>query len=398
MWKRLNTTSSIVRIGGISTEKKVIYAIVISAIVVVASAALLYVLANQNKEPGQKYPVYFTTMPVSSMKGSLASGGIDGFIAWEPFGSEAIDEDVGVALEWSSEIMPNHPCCVVAASTDYLSKDLGVGLKGSDITLRFVKAHVETTKWMVDALAHEDGANYTLLVNLGMQFTSKSQAIVTSALNHLTYGYQMDDAFMDGITNFTEMFINGGVITPDKLALGAYSNVTDFVNKYANQTFLNGQDTVQPSAILNPSDPVRIGFLKADIHELAQWVAQNKTAGGGAKSFFEKYGVNVANASSTGGYSSGPEEMDKFAAGEVDIGYLGCAPAIQKHLNAQVHTVMVAQANSEGSAIIVKAGSGITSIDNLQNKTIAVPSTGSIQYVLLKAAVEDAGLQLQLKT
>jgi len=387
-----------VRIGGISTEKKVIYAIVISAIVVVASAALLYVLANQNKEPGQKYPVYFTTMPVSSMKGSLASGGIDGFIAWEPFGSEAIDEDVGVALEWSSEIMPNHPCCVVAASTDYLSKDLGVGLKGSDITLRFVKAHVETTKWMVDALAHEDGANYTLLVNLGMQFTSKSQAIVTSALNHLTYGYQMDDAFMDGITNFTEMFINGGVITPDKLALGAYSNVTDFVNKYANQTFLNGQDTVQPSAILNPSDPVRIGFLKADIHELAQWVAQNKTAGGGAKSFFEKYGVNVANASSTGGYSSGPEEMDKFAAGEVDIGYLGCAPAIQKHLNAQVHTVMVAQANSEGSAIIVKAGSGITSIDNLQNKTIAVPSTGSIQYVLLKAAVEDAGLQLQLKT
>jgi len=398
MWKRLNTTSSIVRIGGISTEKKVIYAIVISAIVVVASAAVLYVLANQNKEPGQKYPVYFTTMPVSSMKGSLASGGIDGFIAWEPFGSEAIDEDVGVALEWSSEIMPNHPCCVVAASTDYLSKDLGVGLKGSDITLRFVKAHVETTKWMVDALAHEDGANYTLLVNLGMQFTSKSQAIVTSALNHLTYGYQMDDAFMDGITNFTEMFINGGVITPDKLALGAYSNVTDFVNKYANQTFLNGQDTVQPSAILNPSDPVRIGFLKADIHELAQWVAQNKTAGGGAKSFFEKYGVNVANASSTGGYSSGPEEMDKFAAGEVDIGYLGCAPAIQKHLNAQVHTVMVAQANSEGSAIIVKAGSGITSIDNLQNKTIAVPSTGSIQYVLLKAAVEDAGLQLQLKT
>lgn len=399
MWKRLNMPSSIARTGGVPTDKKVIYAIAIVAIVVTASAAVLYVLANQNKEPGQKYPVYFTTMPVSSMKGSLASGGIDGFIAWEPFGSEAIDEDVGVALEWSSEIMPNHPCCVVAASTDYLSKDLGGGLQGSDITLRFVKAHVETTKWMVDALAHKDGANYTLLVNLGMQFTSKSQAIVTSALNHLKYGYQMDDVFMDGITNFTEMFINGGVITPDKLALGGYSNVTDFVNKYANQTFLNAQSTVQPSdSILNPSDPVRIGFLKADIHELAQWVAQNKTAGGGAKSFFEKYGVNVANASSTGGYSSGPEEMDKFAAGDVDIGYLGCAPAIQKHLNAQVHTVMVAQANSEGSAIIVKVGSGITSIDDLQNKTIAVPSTGSIQYVLLKAAVEDAGLQLQLKT
>jgi len=380
-------------------EKKVIYAIAISAIVVIASAAVLYVLANQDKEPKQKYPVYFTTLGVSSMKGALASGGIDGFIAWEPFGSEAINEDIGFALEWSSEIMPNHPCCVVVASTDYLSKDVGVGLKGLDITLRFVKAHVETTKWMVDSLAHKDGANYTLLVNLGMQFTNKSQAIVASALDHLKYGYQMDAAFMDGITNFTEMFINGGVITSEKLALGGYSNVTDFVDKYANQTFLNAESTVQPSdSILNPDDPVRIGFLKADIHELAEWVAQNKTVGGGAKSFFEKYGVNVENASSVGGYSSGPEEMDKFAAGDVDIGYLGCAPAIQKHLNTQVHTVIVAQANSEGSAIIVKVGSGVTSIDDLQNKTIAVPSTGSIQYVLLKAAVEDVGLQLQLKT
>jgi NitT/TauT family transport system substrate-binding protein len=388
-----------VRLGGIPVEKKVIYAIILSAIVVTASAAVLYVLATKENEPGQKYPVYFVTMPVTGMKGSLASGGIDGFIAWEPFGSEAIIEGVGTALEWSSEIMPNHPCCVVVASTDYLSKDLGSGLKGSDITLRFVKAHVETTKWMLDALAHKSGANYTLLVNLGMQFTSKSQAIVVAALDHLKYGYQMDEAFMTGITNFTEMFINSGVITSDKLALGGYSNVTDFVQKYANQTFLSAQSTVQPSgSILNPSDPVRIGFLKADIHQLAQWVAQNKTVGGGSKSLFEKYGVYVTNASTTGGYNSGPEEMDKFAAGEVDIGYLGCAPAIQKHLNAQVHTVMVAQANSEGSAIIVKANAGIRSMDDLQNKTIAVPSTGSIQYVLLRAAVEDAGLQLQLKT
>ena len=62
-------------------EKKIIYAVAISAIIVIASAGVLYVLANENKEPRQKYPVYFTTMLVSNMKGSLASGGIDGFIA-----------------------------------------------------------------------------------------------------------------------------------------------------------------------------------------------------------------------------------------------------------------------------------------------------------------------------
>jgi len=380
-------------------ERKMLYAIAVVAVVLVAAVAAVYVLTSSEKEPKAKSPVYFVTMPVSSMKGSLASGGIDGFIAWEPFGSEAVVEDVGEALEWSGEIMPNHPCCVVVASTEYLVRDLGGGLTGSDITLRFVKAHAETTKWMVDALNHKNGANYTLLVNLGMGFTNKGQAVVESALDHLKYSYVMDEAFMTGITNFTEMFINSGVITEEKLGIGGYANVSDFVQKYTNEVYIDSLSSVQTSnTILNPSNPVRIGFLKADIHELAEYVAQNVTVGGGSKSMFEKYGVLVTNASSTGGYSSGPEEMDKFAAGDVDIGYLGCAPAIQKHLNAQVHTVIVAQANIEGSAIIVKAGAGITSIDGLQNKTIAVPATGSIQYVLLKAAVENAGLVLELKT
>lgn len=382
----------------LSMERNVLYAIMVAAVVIVSSAAAVYVL-SEDDEPRDKYPVYFVTMSVSSMKGALASGEIDGFIAWEPFGSEAILEDVGEALEWSGDIMPNHPCCVVVASTDYLDLDLGDGLTGSSMTTRFVKAHVEATSWMVDALDDKDSANYTLLVDLGVQFTGKSEGVVESALDHMKYGYQMDLTFMEGITNFTEMFIVGGAITEDKLALGGYDDVEDFVDQYTNETFLDDESTVQPSdVILNPDDPVRIGFLKSDIHQLAQWVAQNRTVGGGSKSLFETYGVNVVNASAVGGYASGPEEMDNFAAGEIDIGYLGCAPAIQKHLNAQVHTVIVAQANSEGSAIVVEAGAGIESIDDLQNKTIAVPSTGTIQFVLLKKAVTDEGLVLQLKS
>lgn len=378
-------------------EKKMIYAIAIAAVVVVASAAAVYVLTRPS-EPAQKHPVYFVTMGVTTMEASLSSGGIDGYIAWEPFDSSAIIDNVGTALEWSGSIMPDHPCCVVVASTDFIAKDLGGGVNGSVITQRFVKAHAETTIWMNYALSHKTGQNYTLLVQLAMQFTNKSKAVVESSFEHLKYGYQMDDNYFDGITNFTDTFINTGVVSSDKLALGGYNNITDFVNRYNDQAYLDALGTVQTSAtVLNPTSPVRLGFLKADIHELASFVAQNATVGGG-KSMFEKYGVKVTNASTTGGFANGPEEMSKFAAGAVDIGYLGCAPAIQSHLNAQTHTVIVAQANIEGSAIIVKAGSGIHSIDGLQNKTIAVPSTGAIQYVLLKKAVTDAGLELELKT
>lgn len=370
-------------------DKKVILAIAIAAIVIGAGAATVYLMSRPQKND----VVFYTTIsPVSNMKGSLARGDIDGFISWEPFDSDAVVGKVGQVLEWSSDIMPNHPCCVVVASTDYIGTELG-----RNVTVHFVKAHVEATRWMVTALSDNTSADYQLLLKLGTQFTGRNESVLKMALDHLKYGYQMDAAFTEGITSFTQMFIDSGVVGADKLQAGGYANVTDFVQKYTNKTFLASENGIQPvDHYLNPDDPVRLGFLGSDLHQLAEWVAQNKTVGGGSQSLLDKYGVKVTNATLTG-YTSGPNEMSAFAAGDVDIGYLGCAPAVQAHLSAGVHTVIVAQANSEGSAIIVKAGSAINSIADLAGKTIAVPSTGSIQFSLLKIAVEDAGMHLEVE-
>ena len=370
-------------------NRKVILAIAIAAVVIGAGAATVFLMSRSQKS---NVVYYVTVSPVSNMKGSLASGSIDGFISWEPFDSDAVVGGVGQVLEWSSDIMPNHPCCVVVASTDYTSTELG-----RDVTVHFVKAHVEATTWILNALSDKTSANYQLLLQLGAQFTGRNETVLKMALDHVKYGYQMDAAFVGGITNFTQDFIDGGVVAADKLQAGGYDNVTDFVGKYTNKTYLASAATIeQVDHYLNPDNAVRVGFLGSDLHQLAEWVAQNKTVGGGSHSLFDKYGVKVTNASLTG-YTSGPNEMSAFAAGDVDIGYLGCAPAIQAHLSASVHTVIVAQANSEGSAIIVKAGSGITTIADLKGKTIAVPSTGAIQFSLLKIAVEKAGMQLEVK-
>lgn len=372
-------------------QKKVILAIAVAAIVIAAGVAVAYLMSRPQKT-GVVY--YVTVSPPSNMKGQLASGSTDGFIAWEPFGADAVVGDVGEVLEWSSDIMPNHPCCVVVASTDYIATE-----PGKNITQHFIKAHVEATKWMVNAMSDKTSSDYQLLLKLGVQFTGRNETVLKMSFDHLKYGYQMDAAFTGGVTNFTQAFIDAGVVKPEKITGGGYSNVTDFIAKYTNKTFLTGEASVlpvTPGEYLNPSDPVRIGFLGADLHQLAEWVAQNKTVGGGSMSLFDKYGVKVTNATATG-YTSGPNEMTAFAGGEVDIGYLGCAPAIQAHLNAEVHTVILAQANSEGSAIIVKAGAGISSVKDLEGKTIAVPSTGAIQFSLLKLAVEKAGLQLEVK-
>jgi NitT/TauT family transport system substrate-binding protein len=121
-------------------------------------------------------------------------------------------------------------------------------------------------------------------------------------------------------------------------------------------------------------------------------VAENKTVGGG-KSLFETYGIKT-EASSPGGYSAGPSEMDAFKAGAVDVGYLGAPPALLKHINAGVNTKIVSAVNFEGSALVVKNTTDVVEFADLNGKTIASPGLGSIQHLLLQAIAEKYGFKV----
>ena len=52
----------------------------------------------------------------SDMAKKLAAGEIDAFIAWEPFNAQAVLNGQGKYLVQSSEIWPDHPCCVLASA------------------------------------------------------------------------------------------------------------------------------------------------------------------------------------------------------------------------------------------------------------------------------------------
>jgi len=150
------------------------------------------------------------------------------------------------------------------------------------------------------------------------------------------------------------------------------------------------------SGVLSPRPEVvkpvvRVGYLMSDLHHLAYFVAKNQAAGGG-RSFFEEYGVNVTDAAA-GGYTQGGAEMDAFAGGQVDIGYLGSPPAITKHLNAGVNTSIIAQVNEIGSGLVV--AEDINRFSELKGKTVAVPSRSSIQYFLLLKLAELEGVEIK---
>lgn len=124
--------------------------------------------------------------------------------------------------------------------------------------------------------------------------------------------------------------------------------------------------------------PVRVAYLQNDIHHLALWV-------GLEKGFFRDEGLDVQVA---GIFRSGPEIMAAFGAGELDAAYVGEAPTAIAAARGTVRVKALAQANTEGTALVVsKAVSG----SDLRAKTLAVPGNGTVQDLLFRKALDGLG-------
>jgi len=130
-------------------------------------------------------------------------------------------------------------------------------------------------------------------------------------------------------------------------------------------------------------DPVRMAYLQNDIHHLALWVAQEK-------GYFQEEGVDVEIS---GIFRAGPELMNAFTAGALDMAYVGEAPSTFSVANKTADVSVVAQVNTEGSALVVAKGqSGIGEVSDLEGKTVGVPGHATVQDFLVRKALRQAGV------
>ena len=125
---------------------------------------------------------------------------------------------------------------------------------------------------------------------------------------------------------------------------------------------LSGCAPVAPST-------VRIGYLLGDLHHLPFFVAEDK-------GFFLEEGLRVEVV---GPFDAGPAEMDALAANQIDMGYVGVAPAVLAAAR-KVPLSIISGVNMEGSGLVT--GLDINSVAELKSKKIATPAPGSIQYVM----------------
>ncbi len=129
---------------------------------------------------------------------------------------------------------------------------------------------------------------------------------------------------------------------------------------------------------------IRMGYLQNDLHQLAAFVCLDR-------GLYKAEGVNVTVA---GIFRAGPEEMSAFASRDLDFGYVGEAPATVAVANKVADVKIIAQANLEGSAVMIHNDSGLKSLKDLVGKTVAVPGYATVQDFLFRRALTGGGIAL----
>jgi NitT/TauT family transport system substrate-binding protein len=132
-----------------------------------------------------------------------------------------------------------------------------------------------------------------------------------------------------------------------------------------------------------PGKKIRLAYIQNDLHHLPAFVALEK-------GYYKEQGLEVEV---TGIFKAGPEEMSAFSAHSLDTGYVGEAPVITAQANKVVTVKMVAQANKEGSALVVSKYSLIKALGDLKGKVVAIPGHATIQDVLLRMALRQSGIK-----
>lgn len=93
-------------------------------------------------------------------------------------------------------------------------------------------------------------------------------------------------------------------------------------------------------------------------------------------------------------FNAGPAEVEALFSGDIDIGYIGPIPAISANVKSHGDVILIAGTADAGSMLLAAPDSGISTVDDLKGKTVAVPQIGNTQHLaLLNLLAEN-----QLKT
>ena len=152
-----------------------------------------------------------SAMKVPSMNDALKTKQIDGIITFQPYVSIAANDTSNVVLENSSGILPNHPCCVVVASDDFIKNH-------EDKTKDILDIHKNATKYINDQIA---AGNSSEVVKLLPEDIVSDAHLEANSLQSFPFISGIDNSFKADVDAFQKLEVDigilNGTVSHDKL-------------------------------------------------------------------------------------------------------------------------------------------------------------------------------------
>lgn len=143
-----------------------------------------------------------SAMKVPSMNDALKTKQIDGIITFQPYVSVAAAEEGNTVLADSEAILPNHPCCVVVASDDFIKNH-------ENETKSILKIHEEATKFIN---ANVQGGNADKVVKLLPEDIVSDEGIEADSLGSFPFISGINDGFKADVDAFQKLEVELGII------------------------------------------------------------------------------------------------------------------------------------------------------------------------------------------
>ncbi len=143
-----------------------------------------------------------SAMKVPSMNDALKTKKIDGIVTFQPYVSIAANDSNNVVLADSAQILPNHPCCVVVASDDFIKNH-------EDTVKDIISIHENATKFMNDNIK---SGNSSAVVSLLPKDIVSDADLEAKSLQSFPFISGIDDSFKADVDAFQKLEVDIGIL------------------------------------------------------------------------------------------------------------------------------------------------------------------------------------------
>jgi ABC-type nitrate/sulfonate/bicarbonate transport system substrate-binding protein len=347
----------------------------------------------------------------------LATGQIDGYVAWQPCLAIAEEGGIGRVVAYSQDFPPqgswrNHPCCVLAAGGDLLRED-------TELVSCLAAILIIATVWVNDhpqeaAAISRDWLMGDRNYSLGSASLS-SQDVFRRSFSTLRFSTKPDQEWICSFHNLVSTMTE--FLNTTEGPQTRHLNISTFYDSRARDRAEEAINQTRRFAVYSRERRIRIGYMMSDHHTplfaaIRRWRQFQHSFGIALRPQNEEMkrpelfdllvgGENVREVELVS-TATGQSMMALMEQGCLDMALVGITPAIGAiSLGCDAKIIMPIQ--NEGSGLVMAADSPARSwsgfvelakVRSLRGRPlkIADPDLGTIADVLFQSALRDSGI------